>query len=95
MRKRREKPKTHPHNPRVGHPIWSVWLTPGPPVLSQQINEMRNKIVHEGEFCNEDESKEIIEKAREFIETLVRLYEPKFRLKDQKKKRRPKTKRLR
>jgi hypothetical protein len=31
MKKSREKPKTHPPNPRVGRPTWSVWLMPGPP----------------------------------------------------------------
>lgn len=52
--------------------------------LSDRIGEMRNRIVHEGEFCNKGEAEEIIEKAREFIETLVHLYKPKFKLRDQK-----------
>jgi hypothetical protein len=52
--------------------------------LSGRISEMRNRIVHEGEFCNEGEAEETIEKAREFIETLVQLYKPRFELKDQK-----------
>jgi hypothetical protein len=53
--------------------------------LSEQISGMRNRIVHEGEFCNEGEAKEIIETARKFIESLVCLYKPKFKLKDQSK----------
>jgi hypothetical protein len=52
--------------------------------LSQQISEMRNSIVHEGEFCNENEAKDIIEKTRKFIETLVHIYKPEFKLRDQK-----------
>jgi hypothetical protein len=40
--------------------------------LSRPISEMRNRIVHEGEFCSKKEAKEIIEKAREFVETLMR-----------------------
>jgi hypothetical protein len=51
---------------------------------SERISEMRNRIVHEGDFCNETEAGEIIEAAREFIETLVHVYEPKFKLRDQK-----------
>ena len=29
MKKRKEKPKTHPHNPRVGHPTFDVLGKPG------------------------------------------------------------------
>jgi len=47
---------------------------------SQHIAEKRNAIVHRGEFCNEAESKAAIDKTRDFVETLVRLYEPTFRL---------------
>ena len=31
MKKRKEKPKTHPLTPRVGHPIWCYWFVPGAP----------------------------------------------------------------
>jgi hypothetical protein len=48
----------------------------------EQINRKRNAIGHQGEFCNLRESEEIIEKTRHFIETVVRMYEPRFKLKD-------------
>ena len=52
---------------------------------SGQINARRNAIAHQGEFSNEKEAKATIRQAREFIETLVRLYEPQFALKDKKR----------
>ncbi len=51
---------------------------------AEEVNKKRNSIVHRGEFCNEKESKVVIEKARNFIETVVGIYEPSFKLKDQK-----------
>jgi hypothetical protein len=51
---------------------------------AEQINKKRNAIAHHGEFCNVEESKEIIEKARYFIETVVRVYKPGFELQDKK-----------
>lgn len=51
---------------------------------AEQINRKRNAVAHQGEFCNVGESQEVIESARKFIETLVKLYEPGFKLKDQK-----------
>jgi len=51
---------------------------------AEEINQKRNAIVHQGEFCNADESAEVILRARLFIETVVRIYKPKFRLRDQK-----------
>jgi hypothetical protein len=51
---------------------------------SAEINRTRNSIAHQGKFSNEDEAKATIQKTREFIETLVQLYEPDFKLKDQK-----------
>ncbi len=52
--------------------------------LSTQINKKRNAIAHQGEFCNVEEAKAAIQQSKEFIETLVRLYEPKFTLKEKK-----------
>ncbi len=49
-----------------------------------QINQKRNAIAHQGEFCNVGESEEIIKRARKFIHAVVRVYEPGFTLKDQK-----------
>lgn len=53
--------------------------------LADKVNSKRNAIAHQGEFCNEDEAKEHIEYAREFITTLVGLYDPKFTLKKRKR----------
>ena len=50
--------------------------------VSEQINKKRNAIAHQGEFCNEEEAKAAIQQSREFIETLVHIYEPNFALKD-------------
>ena len=52
--------------------------------LSEQINKKRNAVTHQGEFCNEEEAKAAVQQSREFIETLVRIYEPAFALKDKK-----------
>lgn len=49
---------------------------------SEQINSKRNAIAHQGEFCNETEAKAVIQQSREFIETLMKIYEPSFALKD-------------
>jgi len=51
--------------------------------LSDDINAKRNSIAHQSEFCNQTEAKTIIQHTRTFIETLVRMYEPDFALKDQ------------
>lgn len=53
--------------------------------VSDQINKMRNAIAHQGQFCDEEETKTAIQKSRKFIETLVRIYEPNFALKDKKR----------
>jgi hypothetical protein len=52
----------------------------------ERINKKRNAVAHQGEFCNIDESKEVIDDARHFIETVVKLYDPGFKLKDKKKR---------
>jgi hypothetical protein len=51
-----------------------------------RINERRNDIVHRGQFSNEADATLMIEETREFIEELVRLYEPGFTLHDQDRK---------
>jgi hypothetical protein len=52
--------------------------------LSDTIYSRRNKIAHSGIFLDEDESKEIIELARQFIEKLVKIYDSSIKLKDRK-----------
>jgi len=52
--------------------------------LARTVNDDRNKIVHRGEFRGGPESRATIEAAREFIETLVRRYKSKYRLKEKK-----------
>jgi hypothetical protein len=51
----------------------------------REINKTRNDIVHRGEFRDEAEATATIEHSRHFIETLVRLYKPKFKLQDKNK----------
>lgn len=53
--------------------------------LANDINLQRNSIVHQGEFCNEDEAKRAIDKTQEFIVELVRLYDPTFDIKVKRK----------
>jgi len=48
--------------------------------VAQEINKGRNAIVHGGEFSNEDEARAAIETTRVFIEELVRLYKPLFKI---------------
>lgn len=52
--------------------------------LAQVINEKRNAVAHQGEFCSEEEAKEIIAVAQEFITDLVTLYDAAFVLKKRK-----------
>ena len=49
---------------------------------ADEINKERNAVVHQGEFRNDDDAKETIGRARLFIETLIQVYEPRFRLQD-------------
>jgi hypothetical protein len=49
--------------------------------VAQNINAKRNAVAHQGEFCNDDEAKTVIESARHFITRLVQLYDPVFELK--------------
>jgi hypothetical protein len=48
--------------------------------VSAEINRKRNAVVHQGEFCNEQEAVEVIGKAHSFIISLVTIYEPTFQL---------------
>ena len=50
---------------------------------AERVNKKRNAVAHQGEFCNVDESQEAIESARKFIEAVVGIYEPGFKLEDQ------------
>jgi hypothetical protein len=52
--------------------------------LAETVNRGRNKIAHQGDFMDEEESKAVIEAARRFIEKLVKIYDSSFRLKDRK-----------
>lgn len=52
---------------------------------SVQINKKRNSVAHQGEFCNPTEAEDMIKQSREFIESLVRVYEPDFVLKEKKR----------
>jgi hypothetical protein len=53
--------------------------------VSVQINKKRNSIAHQGEFCNPTEAKAVIQQSKDFIETLVQIYEPNFALKEKKR----------
>lgn len=50
-------------------------------ITSVCINKKRNAVAHQGEFCDPAEAEYMIQQSREFIETLVRIYEPDFLLK--------------
>lgn len=53
--------------------------------ISEQINKKRNSVAHQGEFCNPAEAEDVIQQSKEFVETLVRIYEPNFALKEKKR----------
>jgi hypothetical protein len=48
--------------------------------IANEINSQRNSIVHQGEYCNSEEAKIIINRTYNFIINLVQLYKPNFRL---------------
>jgi len=50
--------------------------------VSARINKKRNSVAHSGEFCNPAESEAIIKDAKQFVETLLHIYEPGFVLKE-------------
>lgn len=49
---------------------------------AETFNKQRNDIVHSGNFMNKREAEAFIANAKEFVETLVKLYQPTFKLKD-------------
>ena len=49
--------------------------------LAARINTKRNAIIHQGEFCNKDEAYSILKDTKEFIQSLIAIYEPDFALK--------------
>ena len=49
-----------------------------------EINKIRNAVAHRGEFCNKTEAQDAISNSREFVEGVVKLYEPGFKLKERK-----------
>lgn len=49
-----------------------------------KVNKTRNAIAHRGEFCSERAATEAIAQAKRFVEGVIRLYEPAFRLKERK-----------
>ena len=49
---------------------------------AERVSRKHNAVAHQGEFCNTGESQEAIESARKFIEAVVGIYEPGFKLKD-------------
>ena len=51
--------------------------------LAEDISSVRSRIVHQGEFLDEEASVIVIEKARMFIQQLVTIYDQNFQLKDQ------------
>jgi hypothetical protein len=53
--------------------------------VAEQINRERNAIAHQGEFRDPDDATAVIQRAKLFIETLVRIYEPRFELKQKKR----------
>lgn len=53
--------------------------------IAERINDKRNAVAHQGEFCNEAEAHAVIAQAEEFITSLVQIYEPNFALKTRKR----------
>ncbi len=47
---------------------------------AERINDTRNAVAHQGEFCSVEEAQAVIEHARAFILELVQLYDPEFEL---------------
>jgi hypothetical protein len=48
--------------------------------LAQKIHDIRNDVVHRGTFSTAKRADDVIEKAKEFVETLVGRYEKRFKL---------------
>jgi len=47
---------------------------------AEELNKKRNAIVHRGAFASEGEARALIDLARELVNTLVRPWEPTFKL---------------
>lgn len=47
---------------------------------AKKINDQRNLVVHSGHFMNQEEAKEVVSLAKEFIEQLVGPYHKGFKL---------------
>lgn len=52
--------------------------------VSAKINKKRNSVAHQGEFCNSEEAGAVIQLSKEFIETLINIYESNFSLTEKK-----------
>lgn len=50
--------------------------------VMERINNRRNAVAHAGEFCNVEEADAVIADCRTFVEGLVVLYHPDFKLKE-------------
>ena len=46
--------------------------------IADRINQKRNAVVHQGEFCNEGEAKTVLEDAELLVNQIVAWYEPGF-----------------
>lgn len=53
-------------------------------VVAKEISDTRNDVVHRGEFRDKSEASEAIAKTELFVEGLVQLYEPTFKLRHKK-----------
>ncbi|GAB1406100.1 hypothetical protein MASR1M8_00190 [Thermomonas brevis] len=52
--------------------------------LALEVNAVRNGIAHRGEFCSAKKAATTIQKAREFVDGIMQIYEPEFELKERK-----------
>jgi len=52
--------------------------------VMERINIKRNAVAHAGEFCSSGEADAIVDDCRTFVEGIVRLYHPDFKLKEHK-----------
>lgn len=50
--------------------------------VANEVNKKRNAIVHQGQFCNENEAKETITHTKDFITSLMKIYQHEFTLKE-------------
>src|SRR5690242_181252 len=50
--------------------------------LALHVNKIRNDIAHRGEFCSKKKAQDTIAEAKQFVQGVVRLYEPDFQVKE-------------